>query len=379
MNKATSQIRDALNRFSRAALSEPTRKKLVEAFYANKAVHLNKEGSYAPHSAEDLIDWRATLGYRISCSRGVYRGNCFYGAAYWMQHYANIGASIKGCIEHGIYFGDYVNEAELDKSGLPCLITFGPSRVAHIAEVSDVPTIPVGPYIAYASDYLSEDEKKRLKKELGSVLLVFPSHSVDRVQVSFETDALIKEIKHVALENGIDHVLVCLYYRDILNGAAEGYEREGFTVVTAGYREDVLFLSRLRSLIGLSDITMSNSVGTHIGYCEFLGKQHYLFNQIKRYAAIASVDAVEFKNPYMQLAEREKAEVAHAFGSFGSERQSLKDEVCARYWGFGEVLSNVQMAELIELSDKAYVASPKKRQLCFKELLSSSSLRGAIE
>lgn len=377
MNKAFSQIRNVINKTSRNLLNEPTRKKLVEAYYSNKVAHLNNGANYAPHSRKDLIDWRATLGYRIRCSRGVYRGNCFYGAAYWMQHYACVETTIKACIEHGVYFGNYVNDAELDKSGLPCLVTFGPSRVAHVSEISSVPTIPVGPYIAYASDYLSTDEACMLKAELGKVLLVFPSHSVDRVEISFETSSLINEIKRMATTNRIDRVLICLYYRDILNGAAKVYEQQGFTVVTAGYREDILFLSRLRSLINLSDLTMSNSVGTHVGYCALLGRPHYVYEQSKHYTAVASADAVEFDNPYMRLAEREKEEVSLAFDSFNRESQSVK-KVCDHFWGFRNVLTTAQMAELINLCNQAYKASPRKRQACFKEMLSSSSLGESI-
>ncbi len=377
MNKVVSRIRDIANRTSRALLKEPARKKLVEAYYANKAMRLNNGADYAPHSSKDLVDWRATLGYRITCSRGVYRGNCFYGAAYWMQHYAGVEMPVKACIEHGVYFGNCVNEAELDKSGLPCLLTFGPSRIEHIAEVSDVPAIPVGPYIAYASDYLPIDEMNALKEELGRVLLVFLSHSVDRVRIIFETSDLINEIERVAAANKIDTVLVCLYYRDILNGAAETYEQQGFTVVTAGYREDVLFLSRLRTLISLSDLTMSNSVGTHVGYCAFLGRPHYVYRQNQHYTAVAATDAVEFDNPYMRLAEREKAEVARAFDSFNKELRSIEN-VCDRFWGFCNVLTVAQMAELIEVCNQAYQTSSRKRQTYFREILASSSLGGLI-
>lgn len=377
MNKTLSRIRDLANRTSRVLLNEPTRKKVVETYYASKAARLNRGAAFAPHTGKDLIDWRATLSYRIVCSRGVYRGNCFYGAAYWMQRYAGVETALKSCIEHGVYFGNYVNEAELDKSGLPCLITFGPSRVAHVTEVSDVPVVPVGPYIAYASDYLSIEEANVLKASLGSVLLVFPSHSVDRVQVNFETDDLITEIKRVSLANKIDRVLVCLYYRDILNGTAKAYEEQGFTVVTAGYREDVLFLSRLRSLISLADLTMSNSVGTHVGYCAFLGKPHYVYNQDKRYTAVASVDAAEFNNPYRRLAEQEKAEVVLAFNPFEKNQKSI-DDVCNYYWGFHNVLTDSQMAELVDLCNQAYEISPKRRQSYFRETLSSTSLGGLI-
>lgn len=373
MNKTISIVRDIVNRTSRILLNEPTRKKLVETFYADKAARLNCKASFAPHTGRDLIDRHATLGYRIRCSRGVYRGNCFYGAAYWMQHYAGVQTVLKACVEHGVYFGNYVNEVELDESGLPCLITFGPSRVAHVSDVSNVPVIPVGPYIAYASDYLSPDEAKDIKSSLGKTLLVFPSHSVDRVKVAYETNELIAEIKRISAEHNIDSVLVCLYYRDILNGASKAYEQQGFTVVTAGYREDVLFLSRLRSLIGLADLSMSNSVGTHVGYCAYLGKRHYVYSQEKRYEAISSADVSEFDNPYRKLAEQEKADVANVFSSFDNDPQSVKD-ICNQFWGFRNVLSNSQMAELIDTCNRACELPPKKRQPFFRETWSTSTV-----
>ena len=50
-------------------------------------------------------------------------------------------------------------------------------------------------------------------------------------------------------------------------------------VVTAGYIMDPLFLSRLKSIIQLSDLTMSNNVGTHLGYCIYLNKPHWIVRQ----------------------------------------------------------------------------------------------------
>lgn len=370
-----SEARNLINASSRHLLNEPTRKKLVEAYYANKANMLNYNEPYASHSIEDLLDWKSTLSFRVSCSRGVYRGNSFYGAAYWMQHYANASTSFKACIEHGIYFGNYVNQAELDGSGLPCLITFGPSRIKHIAEASNVPAISVGPYIAYAEDYLSSKDTDLLKKKLGKVLLVFPSHSIDRVTVSFETNDLIGEINRVVNENDVQQVLICLYYRDILNGNYEQYERAGFTVVTAGYREDHLFLSRLRSLINLSDLTMSNSVGTHVGYCVYQGKPHYVYNQAKKYDAISTSDKSEFINPNADSASREKYNVALAFTGKQNSINAISD-VCNYFWGFKNILSQTEMYELFQLCERAYHSKSKDRQATFKALFSSSHLVG---
>ena len=122
---------------------------------------------------------------------------------------------------------------------------------------------------------------------------------------------------------------------------------------------------------------MSNSVGTHVGYCAFLGKPHYVYNQDKRYTAVASVDAAEFNNPYRRLAEQEKAEVVLAFNPFEKNQKSI-DDVCNYYWGFHNVLTDSQMAELVDLCNQAYEISPKRRQSYFRETLSSTSLGGLI-
>ena len=52
-------------------------------------------------------------------------------------------------------------------------ITFSPARLEHIRAVSDVPVAMVGPYIAYAPDYLDEIEMEKARDELGKTLLVF--------------------------------------------------------------------------------------------------------------------------------------------------------------------------------------------------------------
>lgn len=295
-----------------------------------------------------------------------------------MQQYAGFDSTAKAAIEHGVYFGNYVNDAELDGSGLPCLITFGPSRVSHISAVSNVPIAAVGPYIAYAPDYLSPEDQVSLKSSLGKVLLVFPSHSVDRVSVAFDFEGLFEDIDQVVESNQIDEVLVCLYYRDLLSGAAERYEAKGYRVVTAGYREDLLFLPRLRSLIRISDLTMSNSVGTHVGYCAFFGKPHRVLRQSKSFQAASSKDKVEFENDYVEQSVREKRDVEIAFHDFDSSR--MKEEICASYWGFGKTLDACDMHALLSACEQAFSTRSSECQNAFRSIVERSrELSGVVE
>ena len=66
-------------------------------------------------------------------------------------------------------------------------------------------------------------------------------------------------------------------------GHTETYLEHGFECVTAGHIYDPFFLSRLKSIIDLATITTSNEIGTHIGYCIFMGKPHYFYNSSVEY------------------------------------------------------------------------------------------------
>lgn len=52
-------------------------------------------------------------------------------------------------------------------------------------------------------------------------------------------------------------------------------------MTTAGHQLDINFLNRLKTIILLSDYTCSNSIGTHTGYCVYLGKPHLVINPVQ--------------------------------------------------------------------------------------------------
>ena len=358
-----SGLRFAVNEATRALIwDESLRKRLAECYYAWAARRVNAREGFAARSASDLLDWRATMGFRFKCSREVYRANSFYGIGEALRTFSGAQGCIKACVEHGVHFGSYVNGQELEGSGLPCLITFSPARLEHIRVVSDVPVAMVGPYIAYAPDYLDEIEMSKVRDQLGRTLLVFPSHSVDRVKVTYELASLVSEIERVKREREINSVLICLYYRDLLNGVAGDYESLGYRVVTAGYREDALFLARQRSLIFLADLTMSNSVGTQVGYCGYLGRPHYIFDQEKRYGSDSALDDSEFNNAYARSQAAEKAEVAAEFSVLTDSLTGKQRELLERYWGFSKVRSRDELSDLFAVCEEAYRAGSKARQ-----------------
>ena len=108
--------------------------------------------------------------------------------------------------------------------------------------------------------------------------MVFPSHSVKGLEVEYNYSWFNNKI--LEEKSKYDSILVCLYHLDAQNKKiVSNYKDLGGTIVCAGHKYDHNFLSRLRSIIELSDFTISNSVGTHVSYCCALGKNHRVFRQ----------------------------------------------------------------------------------------------------
>lgn len=246
-----------------------------------------------------------------------YRGNALYGIGEVLRSYSGYNCKLPIYIEHGVYFGSEVDADMIDGS-LPGIITFSKYRQAMINRKASIDVLPIGPYIHYAQPFLSAEEKRKLKYQLGSTLLVFASHSIEEDKAGrIDENALLKAIENLTLENQFDTVLICMYYNDLLLGRDLFFKDKGLDVVCSGHRYDPAFLSRLKTLISLSDYTLSDGVGTHVGYCIYEHKPH----------AIVPESSVQKRN-----SEEEMREITKAFANYrGISDQQL--EIVDTYWG----------------------------------------------
>lgn len=346
-DRLVSGLRDYTDRTLKAVVrDEAVRKRMVAGFYRAKQNGANLARRPVGEEAETLLDCEATLQRRFMTPREIYRGNTFYGLGQVLRQYANAREPIRACIEHGVYFGDYTNPFETTASGLPAIVTMSDVRRTHIRAVSDIPILTVGPYIGYAESMLADADRARLKQQLGSTLLAFPSHGLDRVDVKYDQTEFIAAMKSLQRELDIDSVIVCLYFRDVMRGHHLRYRSAGFHTATAGRREDPSFLRRLRGLIELSDFSVSNAVGTHVGYCVQLGTPHFVFSQDSQYVGHARRDVAEHQSVHATSSTLEKAEVSSAFSEPQAEISASQRQVCDKYWG----LSNVRTPEELRSS-----------------------------
>ncbi len=270
----------------------------------------------------------------------------FYGHLHSLKKYAGVD-KITHSIEHGLYLGNYVPYATFLKT-TKSIITFSENRKKHLRNANiKKPIITIGPYIHYAEPLLSDKDFNEIKKSIGRTFLLFPTHSIKNIDVEIEIEDLISKVKKTAKD--FDTIMVCFYYKDILNDIfPEYFMKAGFKIVTAGNIYDINFLSRLKSIIQLSDFTASNNVGTHTGYCIYLNKPHFIFKQNINYKKENSLSTINYRNSkQLESMEEEKNDILKEFTYFSHEITDNQRKIIDKYWGISSIKNPNELKALL--------------------------------
>ncbi len=293
-------------------------------------------------------------------------GLTHYGYSFLLAEYAGLGRYYEplAAIEHGINLRDKEHPVPSDDDlplRYPTLLCASLER----KEMFDSLSVPgrvvetIGPYIAYAKPLLTGTEFDGLKRRLGRALVVFPSHSTDNVQTDFDTRGLIDRIRQVQTGGNYQTVWICLHVSDVFKGRAAEYTAAGFSCVTAGHRNDLFFLSRLRTIIELADLTMSNDFFTGLGYCLYLNRPHHM--------TFAEIHRSNTKGDVLQKRETHNQHVIEAFHPllnklFGQPDETITQaqlQFAEKYFGFSQVKSPDEMRQLL-LDAESRAAAPKQ-------------------
>lgn len=252
-------------------------------------------------------------------------------------------------IQHGVILGKLVQDIMIN-SFADTIITFSEKRKLLIQNSTDKNIIAVGPYIRYAQNRLSIKDFNNLKNKYGKILLVFPAHSsVDRTKISFDQLSLINKIKELVAKYNIKTVFINLFYSDCNKQAIDFYEQEGFKVCSAGYWLSKDFLPNLRTIIELSDFTMSNRMGTHIGYCLALNKPHYIFKQEhnEEFIGLKGKEDLEqtLTNEYYSKIDSDRIESVFRDEKFIISNEQI--EIVNEFWGNDIFLSPEEIIDVV--------------------------------
>lgn len=195
----------------------------------------------------------------------------------------------------------------------------------------------LSPYIFYARSLLGYGKLQKMKRKLHRTLLVFPLHSVDEQEyTTYDVDVFIKQIEEVKKVHGYHSVMVCMYWYDIIMDKYKAYQNMGWKVVTAGHRLDANFLNRLRSIISLADMVVTNGVGTHIGYAICLRKPVYVID-LPSYNTAFDINGdkygEEYAHKFVSEAEKTDREIKQAFCRYNEVITQEQIAVIEKYWG----------------------------------------------
>lgn len=248
-------------------------------------------------------------------------------------------------VEHGLILHDQIF-SELEATCRPTFITFGEFRKNIIRKYSQRPVFCIGPYIEYAQQFYNEVQLKETKKRWGKVLLVFPTHSTDSSEVSFEEEKFCECVSKLA--KNFNTVLINSYWWNINDPLIKKLAAEGYHICSAGFREDDCFLSRLKTIITMADLAVGDSVGTHIGYCISQNVPYYLLPLNTSITLLKDDESkdLDFMKYHLEC-------IAKPFYNslFITDKQI---DICNKYWGLNLLKNNREREAIINISKEIF-------------------------
>ena len=179
---------------------------------------------------------------------------------------------------------------------------------------------------------------------------MFFSHSGTGESVSFDLDALIEKIN--SIKKNFKTVVISLFWSDINPEIGKRLLGEGYKIFSSGHRYDYYFLSRQKTMIKLADMTMSNSTGTHLAYCSYLNKPHWIVRQEIKTIALNEKGVANMAISEMQgkdiVNQQENDELYNTFAEYNEWLTEEQKKVCDKYFGLSYVRSVDEMKEILK-------------------------------
>jgi hypothetical protein len=230
---------------------------------ANYCFDSEKNMELIEHSNVPYYQW-ASFELRIT--------NYVYGHAKVLKQYAGLPDiyPVKVHYSHGIDFTHGGFDPQLPRTrtydfSIPVFLATGRYQENLMRHYHPHNTVYViGSPFLYAENLFSEEYVQKEKNRLGKNLLVFPAHSTLVTNANYKKDDFIEFISR--FKNRFDSIRICLYYKDIEQHLHQLYREHGFECVCAGHGLDCNFISRLKGLLSICDATITNKVGSHVGY-----------------------------------------------------------------------------------------------------------------
>lgn len=318
----------------------------IKLLYLPK-IESEKDTIYFLDIDTELTVLPSVLAYSLANEK--FSQNSLYGTSKLIKQYANIPVKqrLMATIEHGLALGNtfFLDDLHPDARGI---ITFSQYRKEILSRYTNKRVVPIGPYIHYAN-LINSQTLLEIKQNLGNTLLFFLAHSSgnkkEAVRAKFDYLAILNYLK--GLKNEFKSIVVCFYWLDCKPEIISLFLKAGFYCTTAGHTIDWNFMNRLRSIIYLADVTASNTIGTHTGYCIYMGKPYWLLKQEIDYDIPQSLHVRESQGINNYFSSIEYKKLIHLFENHSQEITSEQYQLCNFLWGFDQVKTQEDLRSIL--------------------------------
>lgn len=269
----------------------------------------------------------------------------YYGALPVLLDYAGLNSMTIPPVNLGVQHG-YVFEirnwekSKLDKRNL----VWSKKLVDMYHEHTSNPDVyAIGAAFFYAKSLLNQEQIKEEKKRLGKNLLAFPMHSQGSVDTNYDPNKFLNVLAEE--RKRFDTVRVCMYWKDILRGTHKVFEDAGYEVVCNGHIFDLNFLRRQKTLFELADATISNGVGSHIGYSLFMNKPHWLIDDEYKYVDTSKSGDAQDLTDVSELDNFKQVKSAFLDNYNYAVTQSQRS-IIDEFWGISDMKNSEELRKL---------------------------------
>jgi len=303
-------------------------------------------------------------------SNEIWFYNEVYGFSYVLKKYAgyNDNYKLKLIASHGVRYRKFtgVGFSWEFAQNAPMIFTNSDFAVELIKDFVDkgVKIIPGSLQILYADKIIDNKIFKNEKQKLGKNLLIFPAHTDGISHSLYDFNNFINEIERIKLKYCFDSITICLFWRDIARGIDNYFLSPNFKITCAGHISDCFFLSRLRTIIELSDVVMGNSDTSAMWYSLALGKPFYYWNDnsLKYNNTVCHTD-IQFDVGWYELHKKneEIIEIQKLFSVFSEKITDEQKKLIDKYCDIKNFKSRNEIRDIFSESEQMYLSGNYKK------------------
>ncbi|MDR0704063.1 MAG: hypothetical protein LBF88_03665 [Planctomycetaceae bacterium] len=289
--------------------------------------------------------------------------NYVYGYSKALKNYAGLPDiyPIKVSYSHGAILDESIFDTQsksqigLHDYKIPVFLAWGHFERDMVKKYhTDNRVYVIGTPFLYADNLFSDEYINNERNRLGKNLLVFPGHSNYGVEQNSNWDKLIASINKY--KSDFDSIRICMFWKDIQLGLHKFYTEKGYECVCSGHTEDCNFVSRLKGLLSICDATITNQVGTHVGYSIAMDKPVRVCSPVQISDLISCTSEIP---SYFSCSGRLLLNELFIENENLIISNEMRDAV-EPYWGLREKKTKEELRQIFFEAEQLFRKSPKR-------------------